>query len=178
MAGTELTLSPIAVALHTRDRDDDYRWRVEVGQFSAAEVLKELHRELLADKSAHPATSLIFLDRGDVLGLVVGNLKSQRRDHSQTLIDDTLLAEFAPDQRTTLLLTVASLLDPSTADCRSRFLDYAEQLFQSGTGPATPVTIRVPDSSGQSDDGLSGDRHVAVRSNDTNLRRVASRNAL
>lgn len=175
MADTELRLSPTAVALHTRDRDNDYRWRFAVGQFSIADRLKEIHRELIADRSARAATSLIFLDRGDVLGLVVANLKSQRRDHSQTLIDDTLLAEFAPDQRQILLLAVASLVDPSTAkDFRSRFLAYAEEFFHSSAGQPSAGSICIPALPGGADDGLSGIRQFVVHSNDANLRRVAS----
>ena len=182
---TELTLSPSAVALNTRDRDEDYSWRVEVGQFFVGDLLKKMYREMIADKSAEPATSLIFLYRNEVLGLLVANLKSHRQDHSQTLIDDTLLMEFPPDQLKNLLRIVASLVDPSTAYCRTTFLEYAEKIFQPESGRLSAFTFRIPVPSGEIKEGLpvpSGEikeglpdeRCFAFRSNDTNLKRVAS----
>ncbi|MCZ2340827.1 MAG: hypothetical protein LC104_03415 [Bacteroidales bacterium] len=176
MASTEQVLQPVAVALHTRDREEDYHWYPETGTPVLTRKLRDLHRGLLADLDAKPASPATFLllDEGDRIGLLIGNLKTCRSDHLNTRFDDTLLLEFDSGRRSEVYLLAAGLLGPSSSQIQQQFLAYAEDRFQQRDANPVPA-IRVPllAKRGGSDD-LPAHRHAALRANEANCRRVAT----
>lgn len=170
------TLCPVAVAVHTRDREKDYSWCVEAGPAQLADRVKELHRGLIADQDARPASTFVLLDQGTRLGLLIANLKTPRQDHLRTRIDDTLLLEFDAPDREAIFRLAAGLLTGEAPVIQQRLLDYAERMVQQkeGTGQATVEPLTVPlvaPVPGLND--LLMERHVGFRSNDGNQRRVA-----
>ena len=176
MGASERLLQPRALALYTRDREDDYRWVFEVGDGFLVNKLKELHRDLLADQDAQPAATFALLDDGPSLGLVVANLKTPRHDHLRTHIDDALLLEFEAVEREAVFRLTADLLGPDSAEIRRRLLDYAEARFQQKlqTGRIGAEALMVPSPSPlQPAAPWPKEVRVGFRSNEDNQRRVA-----
>src|SRR5206468_3914180 len=83
------TLHPVAFAVHTRDREDDYRWYCAGGEADLLDRLKDVYQGVLADQEAKPAT-FALLDGGERVAVLVANLKTSRSDHVRTRIDDAL----------------------------------------------------------------------------------------
>ncbi|MDW8244789.1 MAG: hypothetical protein RMJ88_16395, partial [Thermogemmata sp.] len=176
MAQAEQVLQPIAFALHTRNRETDYCWSPEIGQALLLPELKELHRQLIADLDANPESPATFLllDKGARIGLVLGNLKTNRRDHLNTRIDDTVLLEFDAAQRSSVYYAAAGLLDTMSAQIQQCFLAYAEDFFHRKYSTLIPlITPSLPVSHGSFSDLLES-RHIALRSHAATCRRVAS----
>src|SRR4051812_26285276 len=98
-----LRLCPAGFALHTRDREDDYRWYCQDGEVDLLPALKEIYKGVIADQEAshpggQPATfskpaTFALLDCGLKLGILVANLKTSRFDHSRTRILDAIFLE-------------------------------------------------------------------------------------
>ena len=176
MPSMEQILQPVAVALHTRDRENDYHWYPETGDPKLSGKLREFFQVLLANfdaKPAAPATFLLF-DEGDRVGLLVGNLKTNRSDHLNTRIDDSLLLEFDSSQRSAAYRLAAGLLGSSSSQIQQQLLAYAEDRFQ-GRNENPLVVQPIPaKQSGPSDLPLSDSPHIALRSNEANCRRVAT----
>src|SRR5262245_50773492 len=124
MDASEQLLQPIAVALFTRDREEDYCWFAEAGRGQLIGAVKELHRGLIADQDARPASTFILLDQGTRLGLLIANLKTSRQDHMLTRFDDTLLLEFEAGYRESVFRVAAGLLTGEAAAIRQSLLDY------------------------------------------------------
>lgn len=170
----EQQLQPVAVILHTRDGQDDYRWFPATGSGQLADVLKELHRGLIADQDAKPASTFLLLDEGRRIGLLVANLKTGRRDHVRTCIYDTLVLEFEVQDREAVYSVAGGLLIGDAPAIRFRLLEYAERQFlgEAASG-GTPDALGVPPTSPVLDfDGLPEVR-VGLRSSGANQRRVA-----
>lgn len=172
---TEQVFQPVAVALHTRDRDTDYHWYPETGEPKLSGKLREFFQGLLANfdaKPAAPATFLLF-DEGDRVGLLVGNLTTNRSDHLNTRIDDSLMLEFDSSQRSAAYRLAAGLLGSSSSEIQQQLLAYAEDRFR-GRNENPLVVQRIPaNQSGPSDPPSWDSSHIALRSNETNCRRVA-----
>ena len=143
MDASEPLLHPVAVALHTRDREEDYRWFAEVGNARLTVELKDLHRRLIADQDARPTSTFVLLDRDSRLGLLVANLKSRRQDHLRTHIDDTLLLEFDAKDREKVFRIAAGLLTAEAWNIQQNLVDYAEAMYQQkqATGPIEPLAV-------------------------------------
>jgi hypothetical protein len=172
MGASEQTLTPVAVALHTRDREEDYRWYPESGPAFLATKLKGLHRDLIADQDAKPAATFVLFDQAERVGLLVANLKTERIDHYRTRIDDTLILEFAAKDRKLVYRLTAGLLGADSGEVLRRLLDYAESRFKPGSSVSTiePLTIPVPDPAAGKVDIRKP--YVALHSNEGNQRRV------
>src|SRR5947209_2070456 len=129
MDASEHLLHPVAIALHTRDRQDDYRWFDDVSSGQLMDMVKELHRGLIADQDARPASTFILVDQGTRLGLLVANLKTPRQDHLRTHIDDTLLLEFEAVDRKTVMGVAAFLLTGGATAMQDKLMNYAVVRF-------------------------------------------------
>jgi hypothetical protein len=176
MALTEQDLKPVAVALHTRDREEDYHWYPGTGLPKLTSRLRELHRVLIADLDAKPASPATFLllEEADRIALLIGNLKTNRTDHMNTRIDDAIVMEFEREQRSTVYLLAAELLGPSSSLIQQSFLNYAEDCFQQREINYVPkFRVTLPAKRGGSDEP-STHQHVAMRANEANCRRVAA----
>jgi hypothetical protein len=179
MASSELELRPVALALHTRDRERDYHWYCKAGEPRLAEKLRELHRDLLADFNAKPdaPATFLLLEEHRRLGLIVANLKTSRTDHMNTRLYDTLLLEFDDKQRSAVYrLAAGLLLDPSSSAIQQRCLEYAEARFEQKDAPQlAPLSVPLPASAkqGGSSDQLAHS-HAALRANPENCRRLAT----
>jgi len=177
MASSELELRPVALALHTRDRERDYHWYCKAGEPRLAEKLRELHRDLLADLDAKPAAPATFLllEEHRRLGLIVANLKTSRTDHMNTRLYDTLLLEFDDKQRSAVYrLAAGLLLDPSSSAIQQRCLEYAEARFEQKDAPElAPLSVPLPTQSGGSPYPPVYS-HAALRANPENCRRLAT----
>ncbi|MBA4192653.1 MAG: hypothetical protein C0467_32195 [Planctomycetaceae bacterium] len=175
MGTNSLKVQPIAAALHTRDRPEDYRWFPEVGQSQLSHVLKELHRELVADQDAHPASTFIFLEERWRVGLLVANLKTNRQDHAQRFINDTLLLEFDSNDRETVLRLAAGLLAEEASAIQQHLLVYAEAAYKrQTTGQVGIEPLAVPPvASISGSDDLPLQFRVGLRSTEGNQHRVA-----
>lgn len=176
MQSTEQVLTPAMVALHTRDREEDYQWYLEIGSSEFFAKLRDLHRRLIADLDARPAApaTFLFLEEGGWIGLLIGNLKTSRSDHLSTRIDDTLLMVFDSAKRTQVYLLAAALLGPLSDGIQQHFLDYAEDLFQQREKFSIPTLRMSLPARGVGCDKLLVHRHVALRANETNCRLVAA----
>jgi hypothetical protein len=179
MASSELELRPVALALHTRDRERDYHWYCKAGAPVLADKLRELHRDLLADFNAKPdaPATFLLLEEHRRLGLIVANLKTSRTDHMNTRLYDTLLLEFDDKQRSAVYrLAAGLLLDPSSSAIQQRCLEYAEARFEQKDAPQlAPLSVPLPASARQ--DGSSDQlahSHAALRANPENCRRLAT----
>jgi hypothetical protein len=177
MNSTEQALTPVAVALHTRDRQDDYHWLFESGPAQLTDRLKELHRGLIADQESEP-TTFVLLDQGERLALLVANLKTSRCDHVRTRIDDTLLLEFEARDRESVLRAAAGLLGPPAGEIKQGLLEFAEARYKEhrergSTAPAS-LTTRLPSlESRQAVTVPLSYRHVGLRFDADNQNRVA-----
>jgi hypothetical protein len=177
MASSELELRPVALALHTRDRERDYHWYCSAGESVLADKLRELHRDLLADFNAKPdaPATFLLLEEHRRLGLIVANLKTSRTDHMNTRLYDTLLLEFDDKQRSAVYrLAAGLLLDPSSSAIQQRCLEYAEARFEQKDAPQlAPLSVPLPTQSGGSPYPL-GHSHAALRANEANCGRLAA----
>ena len=179
MASSELELRPVALALHTRDRERDYRWYCSAGKPELADKLRELHRDLLADFNAKPdaPATFLLLEEHRRLGLIVANLKTSRTDHMNTRLYDTLLLEFDDKQRSAVYrLAAGLLLDPSSSAIQQRCLEYAEARFEQKDAPQlAPLSVPLPASAKQGGSPyLPVYSHAALRANPENCRRLAT----
>jgi hypothetical protein len=176
MDATVHLLHPVAIGLHTRDRQDDYHWFAEVGPGLLTATLEELHRGLIADQDARPASTFILVDQGPRLGLLVANLKTARQDHLRTHIDDTLLLEFDARDRETVFRVAAGLLAGEASAIQQKLLHYAEARFQQkqATRQATVEPLAVPAVAPiPGSDDLLMEPRVGLRSTEDHQRRVA-----
>jgi hypothetical protein len=177
MASSELELRPVALALHTRDRERDYHWYCSAGESVLADKLRELHRDLLADFNAKPdaPATFLLLEEHRRLGLIVANLKTSRTDHMNTRLYDTLLLEFDDKQRSAVYrLAAGLLLDPSSSAIQQRCLEYAEARFEQKDAPQlAPLSVPLPTQSGGSPYPPVYS-HAALRANPENCRRLAT----
>jgi hypothetical protein len=169
-------LEPVAVALHTRDRLEDYRWYPTDGACQLVEQLKDRYRALIADQDAQPASTFLLVDDGERIGLLVANLKTQRFDHLRTRIDDTIVLEFVKEERESVFRLAAGLLATESPTIQQQLLDYAEKLFQQKekTCHATVEKLAVPATAsvlGSAD--LLMKHHVGFRCNEGNQQKVA-----
>jgi hypothetical protein len=126
-------------AVHTRDikPGKDYDWYVKAGDLQLFEQMDEIYRIALRDVEGDAPKLAIIID-GQRIGFLIGDLPSQRVDHSQRVIQDTLYLEFERQSHQTVschrtvLHTAAVLLLCSKKTYKyheQHFTQYAEELF-------------------------------------------------
>ncbi|MCK5521882.1 MAG: hypothetical protein KAI83_01995 [Thiomargarita sp.] len=127
---------PVALhgtAVHTRDikPGKDYDWYVKAGDLQLFDKMDEIYRIALRDVEGDAPKLAIIID-GQRIGLLIGDLPSQRVDHSQRVIHDTLYLEFDREYHRTVLHTAAVLLlcpKKTYKPHEQHFTQYAEELF-------------------------------------------------
>lgn len=177
MSAHEGTLVPVAIALHTRDRQDDYCWFAAAGIGMLTDILKTLHRSLLTDQDAQPSPLFALVDHEQKIGILVGQLETERKDHTGTrLIDDALLLEFGIDEREKVLRFAAALLTDDSKSIRQTLLEYAEARFREKQkfGSVTLETLPTPmPTVAPEHDELLSFPHVGLRATNDALSQVA-----
>lgn len=126
-------LSPVGVAVHTRDvkRGDDYGWYVKAGSIQLFDQMEQIHRLVLRDVGGETPKLAVLLKQHR-LGFLIGNMPSQRLDHVNRVINDTLYLEFNQNYHG-VFEAVASLLLCSLDDYKEYeqyFTQYAEGFYE------------------------------------------------
>ena len=121
-------------AVHTRDiqRGKDYGWYVRKGDLSLYDQTEDIYRVALRDVSGDTRKfALIIADNR--VGLLLCDMASERIDHGNRTIYDTLYTEFAGTEETNLLEYAACLLTYSDTEyeiLEKLAVTYAELIYQ------------------------------------------------
>lgn len=122
-------------AVHTRDiqRDKDYGWYVIKGDMSLYDQTEDIYRTLLRDVSGDTRKFALITSDGHA-GLLFCDIPSERIDHGNRIIYDTLYLEFSGIEEVKLIaeFTASLLTYPNTEYKKheERVVKYAEQLYQ------------------------------------------------
>lgn len=147
---------PTAVALHTafKAQDKDYNWYIRGGKSLFLEKeMKAAHYALIRDRKGD-APRIIVIVHTERIALLVGTMRTERRDYVNGTIYDTLYLEFDSKDRRDVLSSAATLLAAYDQDNEHQeyqqyekfFLDYAETLAEMGENASfsTPPPIDLP----------------------------------
>ncbi|HDN27221.1 MAG TPA: hypothetical protein ENG03_09035 [Thioploca sp.] len=124
---------PIGAAVHTRGvkRGEDYGWYVRVGDTPLFDKIEDIHRVALRDVEGNTPRLAVLVEQQHV-GFLIGNMQSQRLDHAQRIINDTLYLEFDIDQF--MVVKAAAILLVCSEDDYKKYehdlTEYAEALYQ------------------------------------------------
>lgn len=152
-----MAILPQALAIYTRNKVRDYGWHICTPVSPLLKKLQEVHAEFLADRTFQgiPNFALLSPPNSEGVGLVIGHLRSRRRDHVNRPIYNSLAITCNQREAYSLYALAANLVR------NSRILlpgleDYAEQIAGDG-GPTTiaqapPLEIDV--SAGGADESV------------------------
>jgi hypothetical protein len=144
---------PKGIAVHTRDieRGKDYGWYVRKGDLWLFKPIEDIYRVALRDTSGE-TRKLALLNAEKRVGIMLCDMPSERIDHGNRIIYDTLYAEFEEVSRADILEYASALLVCAAEEyenIRGYATEYAEKLYQepeselekySFSSPDTPVT--------------------------------------
>ena len=149
-----MVLKPVGLlgaAVYTRDREPgkDYDWYVKTGDLQLFTPMEAIQRLALRNLSHNDIPKLAVLMERQRVGLLLAEMPSQRIDHSNRIIHDTLYLEFDSHYQRSVLHAVAVLLlasEPHYSTLETHFVDYAERLFYNASAASQPIltTITLP----------------------------------
>lgn len=176
---------PMGIALLTafKESDKDYNWYIEVGQPVLLTEMKSLHYAMISDRNGD-APYLAVIVKSQRIGMLVGKMRTKRRDYVNRELHDTLYLEFALQDRQAVLSSVATLLATYDQDDAHQeyeqyeryFLDYAEALVEQGENISipTPPPIGLPMYANMASDNCTFDySEVAIFSTPDSRRKCA-----
>ncbi|MEE4355372.1 MAG: hypothetical protein V2I97_02835 [Desulfococcaceae bacterium] len=121
-------------AVHTRDiaRGTDYGWHVKKGDLWLYQRIEEIYRSVLRDTSGDTRKFALLIAEKRA-GLLLCDMASERIDHGNRIIYDTLFTEFDGTEKSGLLEHGACLLtcpDEEYKAVEKQAVAYAEQLYR------------------------------------------------
>jgi hypothetical protein len=148
-----IELTPKGVAVHTRDieRGKDYGWHVRKGDLWLFKPIEDIYRIALRDTGGE-TRKLALLTAERRVGIMLCDMPSERIDHGNRIIYDTLYAEFDDVSRADILEYASVLLVCAAEEyenIRRYATEYTEKLYlkpeselekYSFSSPDTPVS--------------------------------------
>jgi len=124
---------PVGAAVHTRDinRGKDYGWYVRQKNIWLFSEIENIYRIALRDTGGD-TRKLALLISEKRAGLLICDIPSERIDHGNRIINDTLYVEFESPKRPNILKYAADLLTCCDKDyevIKEKAVKYAEQLY-------------------------------------------------
>jgi hypothetical protein len=125
---------PKGIAVHTRDieRGKDYGWHVRKGDLWLFKQIEDIYRIALRDTGGETRKSAL-LNAEKRVGIMLCDMPSERIDHGNRIIYDTLYAEFEEVNRADILEYASGLLVCAAEeyeDIRGYATEYAEKFYQ------------------------------------------------
>ncbi|OQX04141.1 MAG: hypothetical protein BWK80_54185 [Desulfobacteraceae bacterium IS3] len=102
---------PKGIAVHTRDieRGKDYGWHVRKGDLWLFKQIEDIYRIALRDTGGETRKSAL-LNAERRVGIMLCDMPSERIDHGNRIIYDTLYAEFEEISKADILEYASGLL--------------------------------------------------------------------
>lgn len=171
-------------AVHTRDiaRGMDYGWHVKKGDLWLYQRTEDIYRAVLRDTSGETRKFALLIAEKRA-GLLLCDMASDRIDHGNRIIYDTLFTEFDGTEKTALLEYGACLLtcpDEEYKNVEKQALTYAEQIYRNRESQETkdaPCSFSLCQSK-EEPARFSGKRALAFKGDtnfpdDSNVRKCA-----
>ena len=137
-----MEIQPIGMRVFTRTAREDYAWYPPVGRCELIIDLERLHRALVADQSADPSVFVLF-GRRPRIGLIVGELLTDRMDHARTRIRNIFYVEGDQLQQPSLFRLAAELLGPSANEFKQALISYSERLGTESAAATNAIQFNI-----------------------------------
>lgn len=119
------------IFVYTRNAIKDYHWIPDNCGHpyqEYADLIKKYVSQFLFDSEGDPATFLLY-EKASTIGIVIGNLKSPRRDSVGRTITTTLALVFPSSSRTQVYDYAISLLSSNSLEIQANFTKIGEDFF-------------------------------------------------
>ena len=119
------------IFVFTRDAINDYNWKPDNYDHpyqKDADSIKRFASEFLFDYEGNPATFLLY-ENASTIGIVIGNMKTPRRDSVGRTITTTLALVFPSSSRNQVYKYAISLLSSSSLETLAKFTKIGEDFF-------------------------------------------------
>ena len=149
-------MKPECVALFTRDTPStlDYSWRVHITPapdgMSLFKIIVEHLNYALISNYREESPQFAFLLMNNRIGLLIGNLRTERKDYLGGVIYDTLYLECKAEERMAICNAVAAFLSAYDNNAtayqqhRNNFLEYAENIWNEKASLNSCPDIELP----------------------------------